>query len=98
MIDPAANHGERGEVSVKGWSDGKSLAAHPRPDPAASIEDTASQLGGRAVGPPPGSRRMANAGTFTGNRLPSSGGRGRGLLLDLEIRYTLGREDHGIYT
>jgi rhamnogalacturonan endolyase len=41
---------------------------------------------------------MANAGTFTGNRMPSSGGRGPGLLLDLEIRYTLGREDHGIYT
>ena len=38
---------------------------------------------------------MAGAGTFTGNR---PGPRGPGLLLDMEIRYTLGREDHGIYT
>jgi rhamnogalacturonan endolyase len=94
-IDPAADAGERAEVSVKGWSDGESLTAHPRKDPAAAVEDAASQLGGRTIGPPPGSGRMAGAGTFTGNR-PAP--RGPGLLLDMEIRYTLGREDHGIYT
>ena len=95
-IDPATNAGERGEVSVKGWSDGESLTAHPRKDSAASVEDAASQLGGRMAGPPAGSGRMANAGTFTGNR--QGGERGPGLLLDMEIRYALGREDHGIYT
>jgi rhamnogalacturonan endolyase len=96
-IDPTANHGERGEVSIKGWSDGESLTAHPRPDPAAGVEDAASQLGGRTAGPPPESGRMANAGTFTGNRPPGAE-RGPGLLLDMEIRYMLGRDDHGIYT
>jgi len=94
-IDPTANGGERAEVSVKGWSDGESLTAHPRPDPAAAVEDAASQLGGRTVGPPPGSGREANAGTRV-NR--PAGNPGPGLLLDMEIRYTLGREDHGIYT
>ena len=96
-IDPAKNNGERGEVSIKGWSDGQSLTAHPVPDPGAANEDSASQLNGRHVGPPPGSGRMANAGTFVG-RSPGRGGRGPSLLLDMEIRYTLGRGDHGIYT
>jgi Rhamnogalacturonate lyase family. len=93
-IDPAENDGERGEVSIKGWSDGQSLTAHPVPDPGAANEDATAQLNGRHVGPPPGSGRRANAGTFLGRR----GGRGRGLLLDMEIRYTLARGDHGIYT
>jgi len=96
-IDPADNQGERGEVSVKGWSDGESLTEHARPDPAAALEDSASQRGGRAVGPPPGSGRSANAGTRKSGQA-GSGGRGTGLLLDMEIRYALGREDHGIYT
>ena len=95
-IDPSTNGGERAEVSIKGWSDGESLTAHPRPDPAASVEDAASQLAGRTIGPPPASGRRPNAGTFTGNR--PAGSRGPGLLLDMEIRYTLGRDDHGIYT
>jgi len=56
-IDPAKNNGERGEVSIKGWSDGQSLTAHPVPDPGATNEDSASQLNGRHVGPPPGSGR-----------------------------------------
>ncbi|GGG71611.1 polysaccharide lyase family protein [Edaphobacter dinghuensis] len=96
-IDPAKNDGERGEVSIKGWSDGQSLTVHPVPDPGTASEDSASQLNGRHIGPPPGSGRMANAGTFVGRR-PGRGGRGPGLLLDMEIRYTLGRGDHGIYT
>lgn len=96
-IDPTKNDGERGEISIKGWSDGQSLIAHPVPDPGAAEEDSASQLQGRHIGPPPGSSRMANAGTFVG-RHPGRGGRGPGLLLDMEIRYTLGRSDHGIYT
>ena len=58
-IDPAATGGERGEVSVKGWSDGDGLTAHPRQDAAAAIEDAASQLAGRTAGPPAGSGRMA---------------------------------------
>jgi rhamnogalacturonan endolyase len=58
-IDPAANHGERGEVSVKGISSG---------------QPSAGGRGGR-------------------------GGRGGGgMLCDLEIRYSMGREDHGLYT
>ncbi len=100
-IDPAANQGERAEVSVKGWAEGESLMAHPRKDVAAGIEDAASQLGGRTAGPPAGSGRMANAGTFTGPNRAGAGqpsARGPGLLLDMEIRYALGREDHGIYT
>jgi rhamnogalacturonan endolyase len=94
-IDPAANHGERAEISIKGWSDGESLTAHPRQDPATSLEDTSSQLAGRTVGPPPTSGRQPNAGTAGGFR---PGGRGPGLLVDEEIRYTLGRKDHGLYT
>ena len=94
-IDPAANGGERVEVSVKGWSDGESLSAHPRKDPAAVVEHGEDQLQGRQVGPPPGSGREANAGTRV-NR--PAGDRGPGLLLDMEIRYTLGKDDHGIYT
>ena len=95
-VDPSTNGGERAEVSIRGWSDGESLTAHPRPDPTASVEDAAPQLAGRTIGPPPASGRRPNAGTFTGNR--RGGSRGLGLLLDMEIRYTLGREDHGIYT
>jgi rhamnogalacturonan endolyase len=94
-IDPAGNHGERAEISIKGWSDNESLTAHPRRDPAVSLEDTNSQLGGRAVGPPPSSGRQANAGTAGGFR---PAGRGPGLLVDEEIRYSLGRDDHGLYT
>ena len=94
-IDPATNGGERAEVSVKGWSDGESLTAHPRRDPATKIANAEEQLEGRKVGPPPGSGREANAGTRV-NR--PTGNRGPGLLLDMEIRYTLGKDDHGIYT
>jgi rhamnogalacturonan endolyase len=97
IIDPATNDGERAEVSIKGWSDGESLTAHPRSDPAAAVEDSASQLGCRTVGPPPSSGRRKDAGTFTGDR-PVGRPADPGLLLDMEIRYALGREDHGIYT
>ena len=57
-IDPAANGGERAEVSVKGWSDGKSI------------------LGGH----------------------PTAAGQEGGLIADLEIRYSLGRGEDGLYT
>ena len=56
-IDPATNRGERAEVSVKGWSDGKSVN------------------GGGA-----------------------GGGRAGGLAMDVELRYTMERGGHGIYT
>lgn len=51
-IDPAANGGERGEVSIKGISDGK----------------------------------------------PMGNGPGGSVVADIEIRYTLGRDDSGLYT
>jgi rhamnogalacturonan endolyase len=57
-IDPKTVNGDRGEVSVKGYSDGKSI------------------LG-------------AN---------PTAAGQGGGLIADLEIRYTLERGAHGLYT
>lgn len=96
-IDPKSNGGERAEVSIKGWSDGDSLTAHPVPDTGAVNEIAARQLGSRKIGPPPGSNRRPNAGTYTGRRF-SGQRRGPGLLVDMEIRYSLGRGDHGIYT
>ncbi len=105
-IDPAKNGGERGEVSIKGWADGKSLSAgRPGgPDPGAVNEIASTQTQGREIGPPKGSTRAPNAGTNTGQ----ASGRGQaraprpgaivGTVVDMEIRYTLGREDQGIYT
>ncbi len=57
-IDPASVGGERAEVSIKGWSDGKSI------------------LGER----------------------PTAAGQEGGLIADLEIRYSLGRGEDGLYT
>jgi rhamnogalacturonan endolyase len=57
-IDPSSVGGERAEVSVKGWSDGRSI------------------LGPR----------------------PTAAGQEGGLIADLEIRYALGRGEHGLYT
>jgi rhamnogalacturonan endolyase len=57
-IDPASVGGERAEVSVKGWSDGKSILGQH----------------------------------------PTAAGQEGGLIADLEIRYALGRGDHGLYT
>jgi rhamnogalacturonan endolyase len=57
-IDPATVNGERAEVSVKGYSDGKSILGHN----------------------------------------PTAAGQGGGLIADLEIRYTLERGAHGVYT
>src|ERR1700733_3735607 len=98
-IDPAKNSGERGEVSIKGWADGKSLSAgRPGgPDPGAANEIAATQTEGREIGPPKGSTRAPNAGT-TARRpvMPRPGV--VGTVVDMEIRYTLGRDDHGIYT
>jgi rhamnogalacturonan endolyase len=112
-IDPSSNGGERAEVSVKGWSDGKNLnATHTRGDPdfpngvpkqarptAGSGEDapaegetpSSTETGAKL---PPGVR--PNRGTYTGPR--PAGARGPGLLVDMEIRYSLGRGEKGIYT
>ena len=97
-IDPSVNDGERVEVSIKGIADGESMNAHPRSASVANLEDASTQLAGGRPGPPPGSGRMPNAGTFTGNRARPDDARSKGPILDMEIRYTLGREDHGIYT
>jgi rhamnogalacturonan endolyase len=96
-IDPAKNGRERAEVSIKGWADGQGLSAKKvGADPGASVEDASSQLKGREVGPQPGSGRQANAGTALPAR---TGARAdHGPMLDMEIRYSLGRGEHGIYT
>jgi rhamnogalacturonan endolyase len=112
-IDPSANGGERAEVSIKGWSDGKNLnSTRSQGDPdfpngvprqarrtAGSGEDAAAAgdetTTGTGVKLPPGVR--ANRGTYTGPP-PAGGQRGPGLLVDMEIRYTLGRGEKGIYT
>lgn len=105
-IDPAANGGERGEVSVKSWSEGKNLngtrdrgsagaSAAPSPNAESDAEIPADQR--RQVQLPPGVQR--NRGTATGARPGGFGGqRGPGLLVDMEIRYALGRGEKGIYT
>jgi rhamnogalacturonan endolyase len=98
-IDPTKNGGERGEVSIKGWADGKSLSAgRPGgPDPGAANEIAATQTAGREIGPPKGSTRAPNAGTPVRTPLMPRPGV-VGTVVDMEIRYTLGRDDHGIYT
>jgi rhamnogalacturonan endolyase len=106
-IDPAANGGERAEVSIKGWSDGKSLTGQVR-RPGDVYPTTARAAAGTgedaaegetptapAAAPVPGVR--ANRGTYTG-RPPAGANRGPGLLVDMEIRYTMERGGKGIYT
>jgi rhamnogalacturonan endolyase len=111
-IDPSSNGGERAEVSIKGWSDGKSLTGTVRRPgdvyPAAAGrtvgagEDASGEGEAPAVQLPPGVPR--NRGTQTGLRPGAAaggaggGGRGPGLLVDMEIRYTLERGGKGIYT
>jgi len=93
-IDPTTNSGERAEVSVKGWSDAKSLNAGPHAaDPDFPTADPNSVPGSATVLPPGVPR---NRGTLV-TRAPG-GNRGPGLLVDMEIRYALGRGEHGIYT
>ncbi len=107
-IDPIANGGERAEVSVKGWSEGKSLTGQVRrpgdvyPTTAGRAvgagEDASAEGEAPAVQLPPGVPR--NRGTQTSARPGGTGGGGRGpgLLVDMEIRYSLGRGEKGIYT
>jgi rhamnogalacturonan endolyase len=109
-IDPKANGGERGEVSVKGWSDGKGLNSGGGPRPgnefagiapgtAAAGQDAAEGAGDTAAAPPASlpAGVQRNRGTATG-RPAGGGGRGPGLLVDMEIRYALERGEKGIYT
>ena len=91
-IDPASNGGERGEVSVKGWSDGKSLNAGSHDADPDFPEAPATAPAPATL--PPGVPR--NRGTLVSR--PPGGNRGPGLLVDMEIRYTLGRGERGIYT
>ncbi|QMV20157.1 lyase [Granulicella sp. 5B5] len=100
-IDPATNNGERGEVSIKGWSEGKNLNGDrriggpdvasgpykPGPGEAPTVRPKGETL-------PPGVR--PNRGTFVPRRPGAD--RGPGLLVDMEIRYALERGGHGIYT
>jgi rhamnogalacturonan endolyase len=103
-IDPATNGGERAEVSVKGWSEGKNLNAGNRDaNPNEPEGENEAAPAAPLVQLPPGVQR--NRGTAT-NRRPAGaagaagggGGRGAGLLVDMEIRYALERGGHGIYT
>jgi len=91
-IDPSTNSGERGEVSIKGWSDGKSLNAGPHAADPDFPEASAATPAPATL--PSGVPR--NRGTLVTR--PPGGNRGPGLLVDMEIRYTLGRGEHGIYT
>ena len=110
-IDPAGNGGERAEVSIKGWSDNKNLnSGGPRPAGAGAAAATAGQDAPAEEGeaPPPGQRTAAqvqlppgvqrNRGTATGRPAGGAAARGPGLLVDMEIRYSLGRGEKGIYT
>jgi rhamnogalacturonan endolyase len=96
-IDPATNGGERGEVSIKGWSDGKNLNGERKPQEGPHVpgegEAPTAVPQGREVGPPAGVQK--NRGTSTGNRPRTAG---PGLLVDMEIRYALERGGKGIYT
>ena len=95
-IDPATNGGERGEVSIKGWSDGKSLNAgsHQADPDFPTAAPSAAAPAATAPALPPGVQR--NRGTAVARRPGAD--RGPGLLVDMEIRYALGRGEHGIYT
>jgi len=110
-IDPKSNGGKRAEVSIKGWSDGKSLnAGSTEPNTESPVNEIpAGAQTAAQVQLPPGVQR--NRGTATGPRssaapgvsgaspVPGRGaGRGPGLLVDMEIRYSLGRGEKGIYT
>jgi rhamnogalacturonan endolyase len=111
-IDPKTNGGKRAEVSIKGWSDGKNLNSGSSQPSTESPESeippgarTAAQVQlpagvqrnrGTNRGPAPGARPSGAAGA-TGAPA-GAGGRGPGLLVDMEIRYSLGRGEKGIYT
>jgi rhamnogalacturonan endolyase len=106
-IDPKTNGGKRVEVSIKGWSDGKNLNAGSR-EPSSVSPESEIPAGARTAAQvqlPPGVQR--NRGTATAPRpgaaagaagAPGAAGRGPGLLVDMEIRYSLGRGEKGIYT
>ncbi len=106
-IDPKTNGGKRVEVSIKGWSDGKNLNAGSREPSTESPESEvpASAQTAAQLQLPPGVQR--NRGTIRSPRPGAApgasgaapgGAAGRGLLVDMEIRYSLGRGEKGIYT
>jgi rhamnogalacturonan endolyase len=107
-IDPRTNGGKRAEVSIKGWSDGKNLNAgsrEPNPDFPSAQQTPAEQPGAQVQLPPGVPRNRGTArGPATGVRpggaagAPGTVARGPGLLVDMEIRYSLGRGEKGIYT
>ena len=109
-IDPRTNGGKRAEVSIKGWSDGKNLNAsssQPSTESPESEIPPGAQTAPQARLPPGVQRnRGTNRGPAPGarpNGAPAAsgapaGGRGPGLLVDMEIRYSLGRGEKGIYT
>jgi rhamnogalacturonan endolyase len=109
-IDPKTNGGKRAEVSIKGWSDGKNLnsgSSQPSTESPESEIPPGAQTAPQAQLPPGVQRnRGTNRGPAPGarpNGAPAAsgapaGGRGPGLLVDMEIRYSLGRGEKGIYT
>jgi rhamnogalacturonan endolyase len=113
-IDPRTNGGKRVEVSIKGWSDGKNLNAgssgpsteSPEGEVPASAQ-TAAQVQlppgvqrnrGTSRAPRPGAASGASVTATGAAAAAPAGAAGRGLLVDMEIRYTLGRGEKGIYT
>ncbi len=96
-LDPAENGGERAEVSIKGWSDGKNLNGERGagvPPSGPGDNSAGGQPAAQGALPP---NLPRNRGTATGR--PGGGfNRGPDLLVDMEIRYTLGRGEKGIYT
>jgi rhamnogalacturonan endolyase len=73
-IDPAANGGERAEVSIKGWSDGKSLNANKAkgdPDfPNGVPKQARPTVGSGEDTPAEGESAEADTVTATGVKLP----------------------------
>ena len=69
-IDPGKNGGERAEVSIKGWSDGKGLNSGGGPRPGNEFAGVAPQARGQGTDTPDGETAGAPAVTGTGVKLP----------------------------
>jgi rhamnogalacturonan endolyase len=112
-IDPDENGGDRAEVSIKGWSDGKGLNSGGGAKAGNEFEAIVAGLKGNGTDeesgdePPPATVPKGvqrNRGTATGRPAgafgarPGGGRRGPGLQFDMEIRYAMERGSKGIYT